>query len=87
MYQRNLIKGLAKLPVGLIGIDCKRGVEQGSYAARLSALATTPDEADRVLDVVETLMEDRFDLLAQHRVSTCGPCGEGAAGAVGGPGR
>ncbi|MFB7637036.1 FtsK/SpoIIIE domain-containing protein [Streptomyces sp. NPDC056149] len=69
MYQRNLIKGLAKLPVGLIGIDCKRGVEQGSYAARLSALATTPDEADRVLDVVETLMEDRFDLLAQHRVS------------------
>ncbi|MGI5054977.1 FtsK/SpoIIIE domain-containing protein, partial [Streptomyces sp. JAC18] len=27
MFQRNLITGLAKLPVGLIGIDCKRGVE------------------------------------------------------------
>ncbi|GGX00628.1 FtsK/SpoIIIE domain-containing protein [Streptomyces noursei] len=69
MYQRNLIKGLASQPVGLIGIDCKRGVEQGPYAPRLSALATTPDEADRVLDVLVTEMEDRFDLLAQHRVS------------------
>ncbi|WP_043264723.1 FtsK/SpoIIIE domain-containing protein [Streptomyces sp. CT34] len=69
MYQRNLIKGLAKLPVGLIGIDCKRGVEQGSYAPRLSALATTPDEADRVLEVLVKEMEDRFDLLARHRVA------------------
>ncbi|GAA2694451.1 FtsK/SpoIIIE domain-containing protein [Streptomyces lunalinharesii] len=69
MFQRNLIKGLAKLPVGLIGIDCKRGVEQGPYAPRLSALATTPDEADRVLEVLIAEMEARFDLLAEHRVS------------------
>lgn len=69
MYQRNLIKGLAPQPVGLVGIDCKRGVEQGSYAPRLSALATTPDEADRVLDVLVKEMEDRFDLLAEHRVA------------------
>lgn len=34
MYQRNLIKGLAQLPVGLVGIDCKRGVEQSRYAPR-----------------------------------------------------
>ncbi|QHC20591.1 FtsK/SpoIIIE domain-containing protein [Streptomyces sp. GS7] len=69
MYQRNLIKGLAPQPVGLIGIDCKRGVEQGSYAPRLSALATTPDEADCVLEVLVKEMEDRFDLLAQYRVA------------------
>ncbi|KJY40472.1 plasmid transfer protein, partial [Streptomyces sp. NRRL S-444] len=28
MYQRNLVAGLARLPVALVGIDCKRGVEQ-----------------------------------------------------------
>ncbi|MFJ9854306.1 FtsK/SpoIIIE domain-containing protein [Streptomyces sp. NPDC101150] len=69
MFQRNLIKELAKLPVGLVGIDCKRGVEQGAYASRLSALATTPDEADRLLEVLVGEMEDRFDLLARHRVA------------------
>ncbi|MEW1828581.1 FtsK/SpoIIIE domain-containing protein [Streptomyces sp. NPDC088196] len=69
MYQRNLIKGLAKLPVGLIGIDCKRGVEQSRYAPRLSALATTPDAAGRLLDVLVAEMEDRFDLLHAYQVS------------------
>ncbi|MDT0456813.1 FtsK/SpoIIIE domain-containing protein [Streptomyces sp. DSM 41527] len=69
MYQRNLIKGLAKLPVGLVGIDCKRGVEQSAYAPRLSALATTSEQASALLDVLVTEMEDRFDLLAQHGVS------------------
>ncbi|WP_381796239.1 FtsK/SpoIIIE domain-containing protein [Streptomyces niveus] len=69
MYQRNLIAGLAKLPVGLIGIDCKRGVEQGRFASRLSALATTPDEASELLGVLVSEMEDRFNLLADHQVS------------------
>jgi DNA segregation ATPase FtsK/SpoIIIE, S-DNA-T family len=32
MYQRNLVKGLAQLPVALVGIDCKRGVEQSAFA-------------------------------------------------------
>ena len=36
MYLRNLIKGLAQLPVALVGIDCKRGVEQRAFAPRLS---------------------------------------------------
>ncbi|GGJ15338.1 FtsK/SpoIIIE domain-containing protein [Streptomyces brasiliensis] len=69
MYQRNLIKGLAQLPVGLIGIDCKRGVEQGRYAPRLSALATDPQSAGRLIDALVAEMEDRFDLLALHGVS------------------
>ncbi|MFC8090371.1 FtsK/SpoIIIE domain-containing protein [Streptomyces sp. NPDC057301] len=69
MYQRNLIKGLAKLSVGLIGIDCKRGVEHGRYAPRLSALATTPAIAGQLIDALVTEMEDRFDLLALYGVS------------------
>ncbi|MFI0033179.1 FtsK/SpoIIIE domain-containing protein [Streptomyces albidoflavus] len=66
MYQRNLVKGLAGLPVALVGIDCKRGVEQAGYAPRLSALATTSDDADRLLAVLVREMEERFDLIASH---------------------
>ncbi|MGW0913972.1 FtsK/SpoIIIE domain-containing protein [Streptomyces sp. NPDC002784] len=69
MYQRNLIKGLARLPVGLVGIDCKRGVEQSRYASRLSALATDQESAGRLIDALVTEMEDRFDLLALYGVS------------------
>ncbi|MFJ8857036.1 FtsK/SpoIIIE domain-containing protein [Streptomyces sp. NPDC102451] len=69
MFQRNLITGLAKLPVGLVGIDCKRGVEQRGYAPRLSALAVTPDEASQLLEVLVREMEDRFDILSAHGVS------------------
>ncbi|MGW7078915.1 FtsK/SpoIIIE domain-containing protein [Streptomyces sp. NPDC054866] len=69
MYQRNLVKGLAQLPVALVGIDCKRGVEQSRYAPRLSALATNPDDAASLIDVLVAEMEDRFDLLAKHAVS------------------
>ncbi|MFJ7153516.1 FtsK/SpoIIIE domain-containing protein [Streptomyces sp. NPDC101118] len=66
MYQRNLVAGLARLPVALVGIDCKRGVEQTGYAPRLSALAITPDEASGLLDALVAEMEDRFDLLSAH---------------------
>ncbi|MFE5137237.1 FtsK/SpoIIIE domain-containing protein [Streptomyces fagopyri] len=69
MYQRNLIKGLAQLPVGLVGIDCKRGVEHGRYAPRLSALATDLASAGRLIDALVTEMEERFDLLSLYRVS------------------
>ncbi|MFJ9702581.1 FtsK/SpoIIIE domain-containing protein [Streptomyces fradiae] len=69
MYQRNLIAGLAKLPVGLVGIDCKRGVEQRGYAPRLSAFAVTPDEASGLLDALVGEMEDRFDLLSEYGVA------------------
>ncbi|MEU1176726.1 FtsK/SpoIIIE domain-containing protein [Streptomyces sp. NPDC005820] len=69
MYQRNLIKGLAQLPVALVGVDCKRGVEQSAFAPRLSALATTPDQAASLLTVLVAEMEDRFDLLSLHGAS------------------
>jgi S-DNA-T family DNA segregation ATPase FtsK/SpoIIIE len=69
VYQRNLVKGLAQLPVGLIGIDCKRGVEHGRYAPRLSALATDPESAGRLIDALVTEMEERFDLLSLYGVS------------------
>ncbi|MGW2837160.1 FtsK/SpoIIIE domain-containing protein [Streptomyces sp. NPDC001493] len=69
MFQRNLIAGLAKLPVGLVGIDCKRGVEQRGYAPRLSALAVTPDEAAELLEALVREMEARFDVLSSHGVS------------------
>ncbi|MFE7646446.1 FtsK/SpoIIIE domain-containing protein [Streptomyces phaeoluteigriseus] len=69
MYLRNLIKGLAQLPVALVGVDCKRGVEQSAFAPRLSALATTPDEAASLLAVLVAEMEDRFNLLSRHGAS------------------
>ncbi|MFF5314338.1 FtsK/SpoIIIE domain-containing protein [Streptomyces massasporeus] len=69
MYQRNLIKGLAQLPVALVGVDCKRGVEQSAFAPRLSALVTTPDDAASLLGVLVAEMENRFDLLSRHGVS------------------
>ncbi|MEV6651754.1 FtsK/SpoIIIE domain-containing protein [Streptomyces sp. NPDC051219] len=72
MYQRCLIKGLAPLDVALVGIDCKRGVEQSPFAPRLSALAITPDQADGLLDALVDEMEDRFDLLCLHQGITPG---------------
>ncbi|WP_043226187.1 FtsK/SpoIIIE domain-containing protein [Streptomyces sp. NRRL F-5193] len=64
MYQRNLISQLARLDVALVGIDCKRGVEQRGYAPRLSGFAATPEEASGLLDALVGEMEDRFDLLS-----------------------
>ncbi|MFD4723051.1 FtsK/SpoIIIE domain-containing protein [Streptomyces sp. NPDC058423] len=72
MLQRCLITGLAPLHVALVGIDCKRGVEQTPFAPRLSALATTPDDADGLLDALVGEMEVRFDLLCLHQGITPG---------------
>ncbi|MFG2263403.1 FtsK/SpoIIIE domain-containing protein [Streptomyces sp. NPDC048720] len=69
VFQRNLVRGLARLPVALVGIDCKRGVEHSAYAPRLSALATTPDDSASLLDVLVAEMESRFDVLSLHGVS------------------
>ncbi|MFD3521222.1 FtsK/SpoIIIE domain-containing protein [Streptomyces sp. NPDC058653] len=63
MYLRNLISGLARQPVALVGIDCKRGVELAPFAPRLSALATNPDEAAELLPALVAEMEDRYDLI------------------------
>ncbi|MGW2824136.1 FtsK/SpoIIIE domain-containing protein [Streptomyces sp. NPDC001443] len=63
MYLRNLIAGLAAQHVVLVGIDCKRGVELSPFAARLSALATDPEQAAELLPVLVKEMEDRYDLI------------------------
>ena len=63
MYLRHLVAGLAPQPVALVGIDCKRGVELAPFAARLSALATDPDQAADLLPVLVREMDDRYDLI------------------------
>ncbi|MEU8972622.1 FtsK/SpoIIIE domain-containing protein [Streptomyces monashensis] len=40
-----LVLGLAPQPVGLVGIDCKGGMELGLFGGRLSALATDRTQA------------------------------------------
>ncbi|MEW2572217.1 FtsK/SpoIIIE domain-containing protein [Streptomyces sp. NPDC047070] len=74
MFLRNLLTGLAAQPVVLVGIDCKRGVELAPFAARLSALATDPGEAARLLPVLVKEMEDRYDLIkARQGIAPCTP--------------
>lgn len=63
VYLRNLLCGLARQPVALVGIDCKWGVELAPFAPRLSALADTPDCANDLLDVLVDEMEARFRLI------------------------
>ncbi|MEU6319232.1 FtsK/SpoIIIE domain-containing protein [Streptomyces sp. NPDC047009] len=63
MYLRHLVTGLARQPVALVGIDCKRGVELAPFASRLSALATDPEQAAELLPTLVKEMEDRYDLI------------------------
>ncbi|MFI6209364.1 FtsK/SpoIIIE domain-containing protein [Streptomyces sp. NPDC051041] len=63
VYLRNLLCGLARQPVALVGIDCKWGVELTPFAPRLSALADTPDRANDLLGVLVEEMEARFRLI------------------------
>ncbi|MGW3022744.1 FtsK/SpoIIIE domain-containing protein [Streptomyces sp. NPDC001221] len=63
MYLRHLVTGLARQPLALVGIDCKRGVELAPFAPRLSALATDPQQAAELLPVLIREMEDRYDLI------------------------
>ncbi|MET8974724.1 FtsK/SpoIIIE domain-containing protein [Streptomyces sp. NPDC004539] len=63
VYLRNLLYGLARRPVVLVGIDCKWGVELAPFSPRLSALADTPERANDLLDVLLEEMEARFRLI------------------------
>ncbi|WP_129308180.1 FtsK/SpoIIIE domain-containing protein [Streptomyces sp. L2] len=63
VYLRNLLCGLARQPVVLVGIDCKWGVELAPFAPRLSALADNPDRANELLDALLEEMEARFRLI------------------------
>ncbi|CAM5477877.1 Conjugal transfer protein TraS OS=Streptomyces viridochromogenes OX=1938 GN=ACM01_28065 PE=4 SV=1 [Streptomyces viridochromogenes] len=66
VYLRNLLCGLARQPVALVGIDCKWGVELAPFTPRLSALADTPDRANDLLDVLMEEMEARFRLIGMR---------------------
>ncbi len=68
VYLRNLLCGLARQPVVLVGIDCKWGVELAPFAPRLSALADTPDRANALLDALLDEMEARFRLIGMTSV-------------------
>ncbi|TQJ54662.1 FtsK/SpoIIIE domain-containing protein [Streptomyces sp. SLBN-115] len=70
VYLRNLLCGLARQPVVLVGIDCKWGVELAPFAPRLSALADTPDRANELLDALLEEMEARFRLIG---LASAGP--------------
>ncbi|MFE9495627.1 FtsK/SpoIIIE domain-containing protein [Streptomyces collinus] len=63
VYLRNLLCGLARQSVVLVGIDCKWGVELAPFAPRLSALADNPDRANDLLDALLGEMEARFRLI------------------------
>ncbi|MFF1792725.1 FtsK/SpoIIIE domain-containing protein [Kitasatospora sp. NPDC058263] len=67
MFTRNLVHGLASQPVALVGIDCKRGVEQRPFAPRLSALATDQGEALGLLLALLVEMDDRYNLIRAHQ--------------------
>ncbi|MFJ4036227.1 FtsK/SpoIIIE domain-containing protein [Streptomyces griseoluteus] len=64
VYLRNLLCGLARQSVVLVGIDCKWGVELAPFAPRLSALADSPDRANEILNVLLVEMEARFRLIS-----------------------
>lgn len=63
VYLRNLLCGLARQSIVLVGIDCKWGVELAPFAPRLSALADNPDRANDLLDALLAEMEARFRLI------------------------
>ncbi|MEU5112143.1 FtsK/SpoIIIE domain-containing protein [Streptomyces longwoodensis] len=71
VFLRNLVCGIARQPVVLVGIDCKWGVELAPFAPRLSALADTPDRANELLDALLDEMEARFRLIGLS--SAAGP--------------
>ncbi|MEU4997048.1 FtsK/SpoIIIE domain-containing protein [Streptomyces sp. NPDC021622] len=77
VYQRKVIKELAPLPIALVGIDCKNGVELAPMARRLSALADNPDDAADLLEALVARMETIYEVIrSEQRVSADTPDGE-----------
>lgn len=66
VWARNIVAGLAKSDAIIIGFDLKMGVELEPFADRLSALATTPDEALILLEVLVKVMNIRYGIARQR---------------------
>jgi S-DNA-T family DNA segregation ATPase FtsK/SpoIIIE len=77
VYQRGLVKELARQPVALVGIDCKQGVELSPLARRFTALADNPDTAVELLEALVAEMEERYQLIRTvQRISADTPDAE-----------
>ncbi|QEU93991.1 FtsK/SpoIIIE domain-containing protein [Streptomyces kanamyceticus] len=77
VYQRRVIKELAALPIALVGIDCKNGVELAPMARRFSALADNPDDAMEMLEALVDRMEGIYEIIRrEQRVSADTPHAE-----------
>ncbi len=63
-----LMTRLAEQNVALVGIDLKGGLELGIYAPRLSALATTREEAAEVLAAILDEIHERMEACRLGRV-------------------
>ncbi|GAA1904194.1 FtsK/SpoIIIE domain-containing protein [Streptantibioticus ferralitis] len=57
-----LLVALARQPVGLVGIDCKGGLELSLWAPRLSALAINRRQARALLEALVTELESRMSV-------------------------
>ncbi|MEV6105172.1 FtsK/SpoIIIE domain-containing protein [Streptomyces sp. NPDC051940] len=66
-FQRQLITELAKQPVALVGIDCKKGVELGPLARRLSGFAVDQDSAAALLDALVCRMTAIYDVIRREQ--------------------
>ncbi|WP_156727544.1 FtsK/SpoIIIE domain-containing protein [Streptomyces apocyni] len=67
VYQRQVIKELAALPIALVGIDCKQGVELAPMARRFSALADNPDDAAALLEALVVRMEGIYRIIRREQ--------------------
>ncbi|WP_237534519.1 FtsK/SpoIIIE domain-containing protein, partial [Streptomyces sp. SID3343] len=63
-----LVTALAPQPLALVGIDCKGGMEQSLFAPRLSALATSREEASRLLGALVDETQQRMRICRFARV-------------------
>lgn len=75
-----MVASLSGSPVCLLGVDCKRS-ELPRYAARMTAVATDPEQARRLLLGVVSIMRDRYESLETQGLQTL-PLSESEPGVV-----
>lgn len=66
VWARNIVAGLCKSDAIIVGLDLKMGVELEPFSDRLTALATTPDEAVKLLETLVRVMNVRYGIARQR---------------------
>ncbi|WP_051940167.1 FtsK/SpoIIIE domain-containing protein [Phaeacidiphilus oryzae] len=66
MFQRGTFVGLARQPVALVSMDLKV-VDTAALAPRLSAQASEVDAAVDLIEALNGMVADRFELIRQHQ--------------------